>query len=514
MLSIQLFITLVLCVLLLVSTLIFIHHLCLSKYWQSRNLPFIYPLPLLGNLKDLLFSKISFGEQFLALYRHRALSRAAVGGIYILNKPALLLREPELIQFLFIKNFHSFANRYEAASRNDRSGSLALALAKYPAWRASRLQLCKVFTSGQLRERRYPLMLQIAEDLEKHLLKIISPANEGIIEVKELCSLFTTDLTSLVHFGVHAGGLKKGHSEVRKQTLKLLKVSFYKTLTFMVIFFLPHLTDILRIRVFPQSYMKFIKEFVAAIRKQRRGFKTSESQDLLGNLLRLERTGYPFANHPDFITAQAAIFLLAGFETSSSVLALTLYELAKQPEIQQRLRQEINAAFKEKPSLSFDQLQQLSYLHQVVCEGLRMYPSAAFINRECTPLQRNKGFNFTTKHGPVRIPKGMPVYVSILGLHRDEKYWPQPDFFNPERFSSKNICSVFPSSYLPFGIGPHGCIGSRLGLLQIKLGLAHILKICRVEECSKTMAQLKFDEKSFIYRIIMNPEFVNVTTSN
>uniref|UniRef100_A0A1A9WV56 Cytochrome P450 n=1 Tax=Glossina brevipalpis TaxID=37001 RepID=A0A1A9WV56_9MUSC len=284
--SIQLFVTLTLCAPLLASILIFIYHLFSSKYWQSKNLPFIQPTPLFGNLRDLLFLKISFGEQFLKLHKHPALSQAAVGGIYILNKPALLLRDPELIQLLLIKNFHTFRNRYEAADQNDEFGALTLALAKYPVWRASRLQLCKVFTSGQLRDRMYPLMLHIAEDLEKHILKTFSPVSEAIIEVKELCSLFTTDLTSLVHFGVHSEGLKNGHSEVRQQTIELFKMSCYKAVKFFVIFFLPHFAGMLRVRVFPQSYMEFIKKFTNEIRKRRHTLQMSETHDLLGTLLR------------------------------------------------------------------------------------------------------------------------------------------------------------------------------------------------------------------------------------
>uniref|UniRef100_A0A1A9WGR2 Cytochrome P450 n=1 Tax=Glossina brevipalpis TaxID=37001 RepID=A0A1A9WGR2_9MUSC len=103
--------------------------------------------------------------------------------------------------------------------------------------------------------------------------------------------------------------------------------------------------------------------------------------------MRLERSDCPFTNHPDFITAQVATFLLAGFETSFAVLALTLYELAKQADIQQRLRREINEPVHQNTSLTYDQLQQLCYLHQVVCEGLRTYSSAAFINRGCIPSQ-------------------------------------------------------------------------------------------------------------------------------
>lgn len=53
-------------------------------------------------------------------------------------------------------------------------------------------------------------------------------------------------------------------------------------------------------------------------------------------------------------------------------------------------------------------------------------------------------------------------------------------------------------TYLPFGAGPHGCIGSRLGLLQVKLGLAHILRICQVQQCPRTQKVIKFDAKSFM----------------
>lgn len=53
-------------------------------------------------------------------------------------------------------------------------------------------------------------------------------------------------------------------------------------------------------------------------------------------------------------------------------------------------------------------------------------------------------------------------------------------------------------TYLPFGAGPHGCIGSRLGLLQVKMGVAHILKICEVQQCDKTPKEIKFDPKYFM----------------
>lgn len=68
----------------------------------------------------------------------------------------------------------------------------------------------------------------------------------------------------------------------------------------------------------------------------------------------------------------------------------------------------------------------------------------------------------------------------------------------PQRFTPSAMEHMHPMTYLPFGAGPHGCIGSRLGLLQVKLGLAHILKQHTVENCAQTVKEIKFDPKSFM----------------
>lgn len=70
--------------------------------------------------------------------------------------------------------------------------------------------------------------------------------------------------------------------------------------------------------------------------------------------------------------------------------------------------------------------------------------------------------------------------------------------FDPERFEPTQLARITPMTYIPFGAGPHGCIGSRLGLLQLKLGLAHILRSYRVEICEKTVHEIRFNPKTFM----------------
>uniref|UniRef100_A0A1I8PDH4 Cytochrome P450 n=1 Tax=Stomoxys calcitrans TaxID=35570 RepID=A0A1I8PDH4_STOCA len=474
-------------------------------YWQRLHLPFVKPLPLVGNLKDLFLVKISFGEIFHNLYHHPEASQAPAVGIYLLNKPALLLRDPELIRLVFIKHSDKFQNRYEAADAvHDRMGALTLPLSKFPIWWGCRKKMSAAFTSGQIKFRMYPLMLRVTHELEQFLARKLkgNPSQDGVVvEVKEMLALFTTDLTSVLHYGKDVKGLAQGYSVLREQTLKLFDIGIRRLLDFFIIFFCPELTSWLRAKLFSPTYAKFIRQFTQELyeeRKERFGNECKQG-NLVDILLQFQRENLQdplhYSQHKDFVASQVAIFLLAGFETSSSVIGFTLYELAKQQDVQLKLRLELKQAFGQRADLAYEELQALPYLQQVLCEGLRMYPAAAFINRECTTRPRAKGFQLTSD---IFIPNGMPVYVSILALHRDAKHWHNPHKFQPERFVACNLQSINPMVYQPFGVGPHSCIGSRLGLLQVKLALAHILKLYRVYTCSSTAKEIQFDPRSFM----------------
>lgn len=81
------------------------------------------------------------------------------------------------------------------------------------------------------------------------------------------------------------------------------------------------------------------------------------------------------------------------------------------------------------------------------------------------------------------------------------QYWPNPTRFDPERFSPENKKSMNPMIYLPFGMGPRNCIGARLANLQLKCGLAHLLKHHHVRLCKDTVTQPEFDSKSIILQL-------------
>ncbi|PSN51918.1 hypothetical protein C0J52_12804 [Blattella germanica] len=126
---------------------------------------------------------------------------------------------------------------------------------------------------------------------------------------------------------------------------------------------------------------------------------------------------------------------------------------------------------------------------------LRKFPPLPFLDRICA---RDYPFPAPSGKGTVIIPAGTAVYIPLLGLHYDPEYYPDPEKFNPERFSEENKQKRPGLTYLPFGDGPRICIGMRFGLMQAKCGLIHIISRYNVSPCKKTQIPMILDKKSFM----------------
>ncbi|XP_011705214.1 PREDICTED: cytochrome P450 6l1-like, partial [Wasmannia auropunctata] len=143
-------------------------------------------------------------------------------------------------------------------------------------------------------------------------------------------------------------------------------------------------------------------------------------------------------------TAQSFIFFVAGFETSATTATFSLYELAQHQDIQDKVRKEINEILAKHGGLTYDAVNEMTYLHKVVNETLRKYPPVPILNRICT-----KEINLPTTD--IHLPKGTLITIPVLGLHRDPSIYPDPDKFDPERFNADKVAERHPYAYLPFG---------------------------------------------------------------
>ncbi|KAL9967761.1 hypothetical protein ACROYT_G026053 [Oculina patagonica] len=186
------------------------------------------------------------------------------------------------------------------------------------------------------------------------------------------------------------------------------------------------------------------------------------------------------------IVAQAVVFLLAGYETSSNTLAFTTYFLALNPDVQDKLRAEIKEAMesnaRKKPL--FEVAQNMEYLDCVIKESQRLCPPGALTNRVCS-----EDFDLNVIH----IPAGTEVVVAIYALHHDPDAWQDPEKFDPERFRgpSKDTRHVF--QFIPFGAGPRNCIGMRFALMEIKIALVRILMKYKLVASPETQVPLKIN---------------------
>lgn len=116
------------------------------------------------------------------------------------------------------------------------------------------------------------------------------------------------------------------------------------------------------------------------------------------------------------------------------------------------------------------------------------------INRTCVKEYQIPGTNKT-------IEKGVEVYISVLGLHRDERFYEEPDKFNPLRLGETNTAgkNLVNRPYIPFGDGPRNCIGMRLGKIQSKVGLISMLHKFKYElEDSLKNSNMEFDQRHFL----------------
>lgn len=147
------------------------------------------------------------------------------------------------------------------------------------------------------------------------------------------------------------------------------------------------------------------------------------------------------------IAAQCFIFFVAGYETSSTTMSYCLYELAKNQEIQDRLRAHIHAVLeKHNNEITYEVLQEMPYLDQVINETLRLYPPLSILQRKVVKQYKVPDSSYV-------LNPGFAVFISVYGMQRDEKYFEDPLKFDPDRFSPENLHKIQPFSYIPFGEG-------------------------------------------------------------
>lgn len=129
--------------------------------------------------------------------------------------------------------------------------------------------------------------------------------------------------------------------------------------------------------------------------------------------------------------------------------------------------------------------------YKVLTETLRKYPIIPTLRRRVQKPYKVPGTD-------IILEKNMILSIPVLGIHHDRDIYPEPELFDPNRFTKENIGKRHPYAWLPFGEGPRNCIGMRFGLMQTRVGLATLLHSYRLVPSERTTVPLKFDSSSFV----------------
>ncbi|UZO17446.1 uncharacterized protein OCT59_008802 [Rhizophagus irregularis] len=162
-----------------------------------------------------------------------------------------------------------------------------------------------------------------------------------------------------------------------------------------------------------------------------------------------------------------ATFFTAGHDTTTTALSVSLYFLAKYPEMQEKARAEVIRILGNEPIIpSLDQLKELKYVNAIIKETLRTHPP--------TPILTVRRLKKPIKVGSYILPINSTCMINTWKIHRDPKYWENPNQYNPERFlSSDEKRDKF--AWIPFSAGPRNCVGQNLTLLQQRVVLSMFL---------------------------------------
>lgn len=326
----------------------------------------------------------------------------------------------------------------------------------------------------------FKLINQLGIRMTNSLKTKIAKEGNNKFEFKELARKLTVDIIGSTAFGLEVNSIENPENDFMRIAEK--SSDFQKPIVlfkFIGFFLFPKLMAFLRIKFFDEETNTFFTYAIKETFKTREKEGKSVRHDMIDLLIQARKGTLNHDESPeiqdqnegfavveehdvgkvkikrewedDEITAQCFIFFFAGFETISTVMTFMAYELVRDPEIQGKLQTEIDAVHESLNGgdLTYEHLHKMKYMDQVISETLRIHPPVPFVDRVCI-----KDYTLEYDGKSVDIEVGRNFFIPIYAIHHDEKYYPNPEKFDPERFSDENKHTINQDTYMPFGVGP------------------------------------------------------------
>lgn len=340
------------------------------SYWKRKNIPYVEPCFPYGNFKNVFLQKLSFSGELKRLYD---ITSGPFYGIYSSFQPILLIRDPNLIRSILVKDFSNFDEHgWYVDDKVDPMYNNIL-MQNGEIWKRMRSTLSPAFTSGKIKAM-FPTIMECAKSLEDYMRKFAE--NHETVEVCEVFALLATNIIASIGFGIELDCIKNTDCEFRRYGKRFFEPTLKNAIRKALMFSAPKLAKLFRIRFIDKD----VAEFMTSVVKQNMEYREKHNivrKDFFQLLLQAKNTGTIQEGHDwttnssgsektmslDEITAQAHLFFVGGYESSSVTMAFCLYELAKLQEMQEKAYEEIISVLdKFDGELNYESLMEMKYV--------------------------------------------------------------------------------------------------------------------------------------------------------
>ncbi|CAF1007044.1 unnamed protein product, partial [Brachionus calyciflorus] len=430
------------------------------------------------------FRQLTKNKNYSEVLREWSKKYGKTYGYFEGHQPVIVTSDLELIQEVFIKQSTNFSARKKSyLTRKDNGPDASLFLSTRSRWKRQRTIMNPTFSSAKLRELG-PILVSCAD----RLIDILDKDNKMELNISEYFKRFTMDSIWNCAFGVDINMQYEKENEYFNKCEQIFKdttnISFIEYIAvyfheFKEIIFegLILVMTVLSKFIDAKKLMPFIwlhNKVGDLVRMRENGdLKKKDYIQLLidAKLGAEDEKNFNFYDVKKALTtreieANLILFMLAGYETTSTALSYSSIILSTHPEEQSKLYDEISSAFgSDTNSINSDSVQSLEYLDWFIKEVLRYYPIGnSVVARRCTKTTNVMGIDF---------PVDLPIVVDVLSLHFDAEIWGpvDPEIFYPQRHEIKRN----PLAFMTFGNGPRNCIGMKFALIELKIALVKLI---------------------------------------
>ncbi|XP_078048568.1 cytochrome P450 9e2-like [Augochlora pura] len=465
-------------------------------FWQRRKIPMPNGYwPILGHMWPVYTVTKSMTDHFQDLYNQ--CNKHSMYGLYDGFTPALVVRDSHLLKTVMQSNFSDFhKNGVEVSPKSDPLLAFNPFTNVGAEWQNGRRRLTAAFSNTRLKNL-FTAVNQVCKRQETFLENQLKSKDHYEAELKHFFGRFTAETVANAGLGIEGYSYEDNPPPNSFHTIGLMVFSpnLFTAFITNILFLKSEIAVFLGIPFLDKKVDAFFRRVV----HENLDFRIkdpSPKHDFFQ--LMIEQETIDGEMNEERITAHIVSLFLDGFETSRMTLAFIGYHLAKYPEIQEKLRKEIQTTIaKNGGELTYDALKDFKYMDQVISESQRCHSSILFLKKVCTNECELVGSDGLS----VRMEPGMQVYIPIIPVHRDAEYWNDPDVFDPDRFSEERKHEIVKSTFLPFGEGPRMCVGMRMAMLVMKSCLASLLNSYKIELSPKTTMPLKWSR----YHILTEP---------